>query len=71
MQQPTQAELIARKLKERFCKNQNIPIRIFEEPFFQRKTVSHLKLASWKTIRPQSFLLQLWMQTNQLILTDQ
>lgn len=37
MQQPTQEELIARKLKERFCKDHNISIRIFEKPYFSEK----------------------------------
>ena len=44
MQQPTQEELIARKLKERFCKDQNIPIRIFEEPFFSERLQLFAKL---------------------------
>lgn len=45
MQQPTtQEELISRKLKERFCKDHNIPIRIFEEPYFSERLQLFAKL---------------------------
>lgn len=44
MQQPTQEELIRKKLKERFCKDHNIPIKIFEEPYFSERLQLFAKL---------------------------
>lgn len=44
MQQTTQEELISKKLKERFCKDHNIPIRIFEEPYFSERLQLFAKL---------------------------